>query len=424
MEKFSISQNVQYSIDDCNCRYLMGWAIHPSGIKKISISVEGHYVGDAVIGLERGDVGNNYPDISDSDKSGFAFIFNREFMDKPLCRIQVEIIPNDGRVFSLSQDDVPTLVMTLKDAIFSSGSETPVLAPVPWGVVKALRILLPDVYNTDNWSPELIRQAITDTGILYKSHAAIAPVQQWVIFLRTMWRRYNEFRQQWEHFNAFRVPDDKDGMGIGTIPEEMISIANQLYVLKSYGIPGEFAEFGCYKGFSSCCLSLACNELDIPMHVFDSFAGLPDTGSTFYKEGDFCGSFEEVSSNIATFGHISSVTFHKGFFSETVKDFKTPLMCLWMDVDLYTSALDVTPVFNLLDKRSCIFTHEFLGDSLNEDGTFRFETSEVLPAIADKFNKDGRNIAGEHMNVATGAIWEPGQGIPAASIDILEPLFS
>ena len=54
----------------------------------------------------------------------------------------------------------------------------------------------------------------------------------------------------------------KDFLCKANSPIEMISIAHHLYVMKSYGITGDFAEFGCFKGFSSSMLSLRLFALE------------------------------------------------------------------------------------------------------------------------------------------------------------------
>ena len=58
-------------------------------------------------------------------------------------------------------------------------------------------------------------------------------------------------------------------------PEEMLFIANQLYVLDDAQIPGVVLECGVSHGYSTCCLSYACSRLDRQMIAADSFEGLP-----------------------------------------------------------------------------------------------------------------------------------------------------
>ena len=69
-------------------------------------------------------------------------------------------------------------------------------------------------------------------------------------------------------------------MAVASSAPEMLSIAHYLYVLKSRGMWGRFAEFG-FKGFSMSMLSAACFQLGMAMDVFDSFAGLPPSDSKY-----------------------------------------------------------------------------------------------------------------------------------------------
>jgi O-methyltransferase len=125
--------------------------------------------------------------------------------------------------------------------------------------------------------------------------------------------------------------------------EEIISTIHHLYVLNSYGVPGAFAEFGSFKGYSASMLSWACASLGIEMHIFDSFEGLPPSASAFYRAGDFAGSLEEVRHNIELFGAVENVVFHKGYFHDSLRNCAMPrLISLWMDVDLQNSSRDTS----------------------------------------------------------------------------------
>lgn len=77
----------------------------------------------------------------------------------------------------------------------------------------------------------------------------------------------------------------KDELAVATSPDEMLFIARSLYILDSYGVKGAVLECGCFKGFSSCCLSWACDYLGRDLIVADSFQGLPDVEHTFYDPG-------------------------------------------------------------------------------------------------------------------------------------------
>jgi len=179
---------------------------------------------------------------------------------------------------------------------------------------------------------------------------------------------------------------EKDYGNIHTSPSEILAISSYLYVLDSYGVQGDVLECGCCYGHSSCCLSLVCNYLGRKLIVADSFAGLPDSESAYYKKGDFAAPFEEVRSHIETFGKISSVEFVKGFYSESLKGFSKPLCAIWMDVDLCQSAFDVLEnTYAMLSKNGLLFSHE-MGAAFFVNNALRKDTgNHELPKAFKKF---------------------------------------
>jgi hypothetical protein len=162
----------------------------------------------------------------------------------------------------------------------------------------------------------------------------------------------------------------KDRWSLATTPKELLMIANQLFILRSHGVEGCVLECGCFKGYSSCCLSISCHRLGYPLVIADSFAGLPPGPETvgegrYYQVGDFTGSRAEVEQNLQTFGDPAGVEFVEGWYSDTLKCWDRPLALLWMDVDLDSSVRDVlNPCLPHLDPRSVIFSHEFMERSV------------------------------------------------------------
>lgn len=210
---------------------------------------------------------------------------------------------------------------------------------------------------------------------------------------------------------------EKDASNLQNSPYEMLAIANHLYVLKEAGVLGDFAEFGCFKGFSSSMLSFACNELGIQMHVFDSFMGLPPSDSTFYSEGDFAGTLDEVKENIRNFGVIDAVEFHKGYFSETVVGKNLPrLVSLFMDVDLQSSARDVMSALSALNVRGSMFSHECSARDFNNGNVVggRVHPDDVVSPIRQAFEHEGVELNGRYLIGDTGAFWRKETGIPVA----------
>jgi hypothetical protein len=156
------------------------------------------------------------------------------------------------------------------------------------------------------------------------------------------------------------------------------------------------------------------------LHVFDSFAGLPPSGSGYYKSGEFTGSLEEVSHNIRTFGKIDSVRFFRGYFSSTVARYRETPLAVWMDVDLADSARDVTAILPSLAPSSILFTHECAPTDFLEGEIVAAEGLEsVLPPVVSGFRSLGRDPVGCFLGGSMGAIWDRDRGIPPLGIDAI-----
>lgn len=207
---------------------------------------------------------------------------------------------------------------------------------------------------------------------------------------------------------------------------ELFPIIHQLYVLRSNGIAGDFAEFGCFKGYSSSMLSFACQQLGITMHVFDSFEGLPQSDQSGYEAGQYAGTLDEVRENVTRFGAIASVEFHKGFFADTFRAWRPPpLICLWMDVDLEVSAQDLMTVADCVEPRGTVFSHECPADIFREAEIISVPAPDnpVAPMLA-RFRALGRPLIGQYVSGYTGAFWPREGGIPVIDTAVLFELLS
>ena len=107
-------------------------------------------------------------------------------------------------------------------------------------------------------------------------------------------------------------------------------------------VEGAVVECGTWKGGSAANLSLVCRIVGRKLLVFDSFEGLPegdprDNEAKNYKKGDYCGTLDEVRSNLARFGAIECCEFIKGWFSETLPKLNGPVFLAFLDVDLEAS---------------------------------------------------------------------------------------
>lgn len=196
-----------------------------------------------------------------------------------------------------------------------------------------------------------------------------APVRRYLHFLRTMVTVFKSIEQRYPGGNRFST-DDKDALSVQTSVDEMLAISRTLYYLVSHDVPGDVLECGCFKGYSSCCLSWACACLGRKLIVADSFQGLPDEdGQRYYREGEFKGAFEEVVANVTAFGRPEAVEFLRGFFADSLPGFDRPLCLLWMDVDLQSSTVDVlTHAFDRVQPGAAVFSHELFDGRDFADG--------------------------------------------------------
>ncbi|SAL06017.1 Demethyldecarbamoylnovobiocin O-methyltransferase [Caballeronia arationis] len=110
---------------------------------------------------------------------------------------------------------------------------------------------------------------------------------------------------------------------------------------------GVVVEAGCFKGGSTAKFSLAAHLAKRTLVVFDSFEGIPENdephdknifgGECKFSRGDWCGTFEEVTSNVRAYGRIEVCRFVKGWFDETMPHFHEPIAAIYLDVDLASS---------------------------------------------------------------------------------------
>ena len=205
--------------------------------------------------------------------------------------------------------------------------------------------------------------------LLSPGAARVPAVRRYLFYLGWMFDTFHSIAAYFPRHNLGRE-GQKDSLTVLTTPEEMLYLANHLYILDSYGVEGVVLECGCFKGYSSCCLSHACAYLSRELFVADSFEGLPPprpSEAGYYQPGDFAGSLDEVERNVAIYGRAESVRYVKGWFSDSLNGWTRPLALLWTDVDLYQSVLDVLKnVFHAVDPRAAMFSHEFLADYIHE----------------------------------------------------------
>jgi O-methyltransferase len=154
-----------------------------------------------------------------------------------------------------------------------------------------------------------------------------------------------------------------------TLPTEQLYLINHVLQIPR-DVPGNVAEFGCFKGRTSAVLSIACKATGRRLVIFDSFAGLPPTDYSVaeivtqnpvsYAEGDYRGTLDEVRSNIAKYGAVEVCDFVPGFFDETLPQRSADQwVMIFEDADLPSSVRDVLRyAWPALRKGGTFFCHE------------------------------------------------------------------
>jgi O-methyltransferase len=142
---------------------------------------------------------------------------------------------------------------------------------------------------------------------------------------------------------------------------------------------GDVAEFGVWRGGTALLLHerLASRASDRTLHLFDTFAGLPEANpvrDNHHRKGDFADTSE--ASVRALFEDAANVRIHPGFFEETVDAVEGRRFCFaHIDADLYSSVL---------------FATEFLFPRLSSGGVivyddYGFRTCAGAKAAVDEY---------------------------------------
>lgn len=396
-----------FHLDVVNADQVSGWCVEPD--PRIAILVDGREVGTATCHLPRPDVAANLPHESHAATSGFVYNFKADDIPpRSAARATVEIrFAGDGWTDS----------RTVSVAVPDDHRAAVPFGPLPAAVLGLLAGLDRD-FESPAWSDEQMLAAADALEFLaHRGSKTLRGLNPYLSWVSLFWTRTQYAERNFPRVNHARLPSDKDGSAVQSSGLEMLAIGHHLLVLDSHGVTGDVLEFGCFKGFSTSMLTAAGHDLGRHVHVFDSFAGLPPSDTTYYQAGDFAGSLDEVRRNVDEFGHLGSATFHPGFFADSVPRWtRVPVSCLWMDVDLATSARDALQVFDCLDRRGVLFSHEcgaanFVGRQVRAEAS----PLDVVVPITEAFRDDGRRLEGRFIAGNTGAFWSPDTAPPVLS---------
>jgi len=155
-------------------------------------------------------------------------------------------------------------------------------------------------------------------------------------------------------------------------------------------------EAGCYKGSSTAKFSLAAEIVGRELVVFDSFQGIPQNmephdrnifgEEASFKQGDYCGTLDEVRANVSRFGAIGRCRFVCGWFEDTMPEFEEPISLIYLDVDLASSTCTcIKYLFPLLRPGGILFSQDghlpLVIDALNDDEFWLREVGCKKPSI-------------------------------------------
>ena len=366
-----------YHIDYCTTRFISGWVLPTQGMPAIVSISRGGGIARVEASLSRPDVAEAYPNVEGAANCGFVIEL-------------ANMTPGLAEIAVLADQELLEVVSILVDGACTPAFPEPrFAASLPVDVMHRLHVLWP---TDDLTFATTAVHRMTQVAKARDVHFA-PEIIRYLRYLRQISSHFDFVMCKFPASNPDRTPKDKDFNTRANSAAEMLMLANHLYVLRSYGVFGEFAEFGCFKGFSTAMLSYACGLLGVRMHVFDSFEGLPRSNAKEYQAGDFAGSLVEVEANVELFGNSEIVAFHKGFFSASLRAMKAKpkLMSMWMDVDLESSAIDALSIFPLVDPRGAVFSHECGPTSFkNGEVTAARAPNCVIPPILDAFSQSGR----------------------------------
>ena len=179
------------------------------------------------------------------------------------------------------------------------------------------------------------------------------------------------------------------------LQSEMLTFVRALLNL-SANVKGCVVECGCYKGGGTAKLSIAAKLVGRELAVFDSFEGIPENrefhgnniwgGPVAFRDGAYCGSFEEVATNVEKHGEIGSCRFVKGLFQDTLPALRNPVAVAYLDVDLAASTKTCLQyLWPLLSVGGVLFSHDghlpLVLDVLRDKHFWREQFGSSVPKI-------------------------------------------
>jgi O-methyltransferase len=409
------------NVDALTGTRIAGWALGRSPLA-VEAWLGDHCIARSRPGIARPDVAHAHPDRTGAATSGFAFDLPKGALAAD-CLGELRIIARPARRWQPSATIASFQIAG--DGLerkLGEACDSGILGPFPKPVIDAIAAVWPEDCTELGTVPGQARFAARLKQILQTSGLNALPAfADYTRYLVVTWAHCRFVERHFPATNRFSEAGAADFHCKPNSVRELFAIIHQLYVLQSWGVAGDFAEFGCFKGYSSAMLSFACAQLGLKMHIFDSFEGLPPAPGSGYTAGQYAGSLDEVRDHVTRFGAVECVSFHKGFFADTFRQWRPPaLMCLWMDVDLEVSARDLMVIADALDPRASLFSHECSADIFKGEEIISAPSPDnpIAPMMA-RHDELGRPLTGRYIAGYTGGFWPHGVGIPVVDTSVL-----
>lgn len=192
--------------------------------------------------------------------------------------------------------------------------------------------------------------------------------------------------------------------------EFRINLFHLLYTSLRENINGEVVEIGCNAGESSVVIEKILEDFqsDKKFYVFDSFEGVPETGTNdlnVYKKGDMIAPLEKFMNNFEKLNLKSPIVI-KGWFNETLtKHLPEKISFAMLDADLYSSTLlALEEVYPRLSKNSVCLLAVYWDEKIQFKGTTRmtYKSPGVKKScdefLADKPEKISLLVSGNYTS--------------------------
>jgi hypothetical protein len=150
----------------------------------------------------------------------------------------------------------------------------------------------------------------------------------------------------------------------------MVLLDPEAYTIYSWArntakVSGEMAEVGVFRGGSA---RLMCEvKGSRALHLFDTFAGLPDASQwdSKFQKGGFSSSLDQVRGYLE---HFPGVHFHPGLFPETARGLEQlTFSFVHLDVDLYQSTVSGLEWFYpRMNPGAVLISHDYDADGVRK----------------------------------------------------------